>query len=153
MKVLLKENVKGIGNRGDVVDVKDGFARNMLLPNNKALIASKKMELQAEQMRKAQATKNKKIADFVEASFNALNSSNITISAKAGTNEKLFGSVTVNEIAVAIGSQLNIEVDKKQVQEVEHIKTLGDHKVLVKLDSSHLAEINVSVINDGGTSK
>ncbi len=118
MKVLLKENVKGIGNRGDVVDVKDGFARNMLLPNNKALIASKKMELQAEQMRKAQATKNKKIADFVEASFNALNSSNITISAKAGTNEKLFGSVTVNEIAVAIGSQLNIEVDKKQVQEV-----------------------------------
>jgi large subunit ribosomal protein L9 len=146
MKVLLRENIKGVGKRGEVVEVKDGFARNMLLPTNKALIANRKIEIQAEQMRKAESTRVQKAAEQVQRTFDTLHNSTITVNAKAGENEKLFGSVTINDIVEAILQQLSIEVDRRNVQEVEHIKTLGDHKVLIKLDASLTAELNVKVL-------
>ena len=146
MKVLLRENIKGVGKRGEVVEVKDGFARNMLLPTNKALIANRKIEIQAEQMRKAESTRVQKAAEQVQRTFDTLHNSTITVNAKAGENEKLFGSVTINDIVEAILQQLSIEVDRRNVQEVEHIKTLGDHKVLIKLDASLAAELNVKVL-------
>ncbi len=145
MKVLLRENISGVGKRGDVVDVKDGYARNMLFPTNKAIMANRKIEIQAEQMRKAESAKVQKETEKLQSTFDALNNMTVAVIAKAGENNKLFGSVTIQDIADAILAQLKIEVERKHIEEVEHIKTVGDHKVNVKLSSSLTAELNVKV--------
>lgn len=133
MKVILKESVTGLGKTGDVVDVADGYARNFLVPKNKAVVATKGTLKEWDLRRATLVKKEAQNRTEAEALAASLKDKVVTIEAKAGEEGKLYGSVTAKEIAAAIETQLKTEVDKKKI-ELEHgIKEMGDHPVTVKL--------------------
>ena len=142
MKIVLRNDVNGVGRKGDVLDVADGYARNYLLPKGFALIASPGVEAQAEAMRKARQARNP--AERAEASEVAkvLGNSTVRITAKAGREGKLFGSVSAAEIAAAIAAQTGTEVDRRSIDITEPIKSTGSHSVVARLHS----EVEVAVI-------
>ncbi len=148
MQIILLEKVVNLGNLGDIVKVKDGYARNFLIPQrkarrateaNKAEFAAKRAELEkvaAEKLAAAQAVGEK------------LNGSTLTINAKAGVDGRLFGSVTNFDIAEALGKQA-YTVEKSQVRmPIGPLKTVGEHSVSVALHTDVVAEITVSVIGE-----
>ncbi len=141
IKVILKENIKGVGKKDEIIEVKDGYANNFLFAQNKAVPAT------AENINKLK-NKNEKIQrnhdkDVKKANElkDKLQSKEITIKVKAGNNGKVFGSVGGKEIAEAIYEQLGIEVDKKKVSTDTRMKELGLHPVELKLHS----EVKVSI--------
>jgi large subunit ribosomal protein L9 len=142
VKIVLRNDVNGVGRKGDVLDVADGYARNYLLPKGFALIASPGVEAQAEAMRKARQARN--AAERAEASEVAkvLGNSTVRITAKAGREGKLFGSVSAAEIAAAIAAQTGTEVDRRSIDITEPIKSTGSHSVVARLHS----EVEVAVI-------
>ncbi len=129
MKVVLHAEVKGVGRRGDVVDVADGYARNFLLPSGKAMRASNGAEGQAEAMRRAWSQKNSKDREAAEEIATSVVSTPITITARASADGKLFGSVSAGDIVEALKAQTGVELDRKMVDD-EHLKTVGTHTVM-----------------------
>jgi len=144
MEVILKENVESLGKIGDVIRVKTGFARNYLIPRGLAIEAdSRSVELlkqQRESIRK-KADKRRKEA---EGQKNILENAVCRISARAGEQGKLFGSVTARDIEESLKAQ-GVAVDRKTIQFEETIKTLGDFTVDVKLPSAVTAKLKVIV--------
>ena len=133
MKVILSQDIKGTGSKGEIINVSDGFARNYLLPKSLAIEATLgnlnaiKQRKNAEARRKAVDEQSARgIADKVK-------ELTISIQAKAGEGGRLFGSVTGKEIAEALLEQHHIEVDKKKIEIEEPIKTMGEHQVKLKL--------------------
>ena len=113
MKLLLRSDVSGVGKRGDIVDVADGYARNYLVPKGFAIKASPGVNRQAEMMRRSRAIKDATDRASAEEVAKVLVPSVITITRRAGSEGKLFGSVTVADVAEAVYSQKNIELDRK----------------------------------------
>lgn len=144
MKVILTQDVKGSGKKGEMANVSDGYARNFLFPKGLAVEANKQAlgELQA----KEAATQHKLQMEKETAMESAkkLEGKTIKITAKAGSNGKLFGSVTVKEIAEEITKQYKIPVDKKKVT-VDEIKTFGTFTAEVKIYSGITAKVYVLV--------
>ena len=133
MKVLLLQDVKGSGKKGDIVEVNDGFARNFLIKKNmakeadKAVILEKKSQVASEErtkMLELEAAKKK---------ASEIKDKEVTIKAKTGENGKLFGAITSKEIADAVVGELKIEVDKKQIVLTSPIKSTGKYQVEAKL--------------------
>ncbi|HMK61913.1 MAG TPA: 50S ribosomal protein L9 [Dissulfurispiraceae bacterium] len=145
MKVILKSDVKDLGNMGEVVNVKDGFARNFLMPQGLAAEASSKNLKAFEHEKRKIQEMAKKVkagaADLAE----RIAAAKVTINAKAGEEDKLFGSVTSMDIADALKTA-GIEVDKKKIILDEPIKRLGDYAVTIKLHAEVLAKLNVQVV-------
>ena len=133
MRVLLRSDVSGVGKKGDIVDVADGHARNLLIPKGWAIPASAGVEAQAEGMRKSRDLKDAADRSSAQEIATRLVPTVIGIEVKAGAEGKLYGSVTNAEIVDAIAAQTGIEIDRRQVLLDEHIKTLGTHTVPVKL--------------------
>lgn len=131
MRVVLHEGVSGLGNRGDLVDVADGYARNYLIPNGKAQLANAGVEAQAESMRKAWMIKNAKDREAAEEVAKVLVTATVSIEARAGGEGKLFGSVTAADVASAITAQTGVELDRKMIDMEESIRSLGTHSVTV----------------------
>src|SRR5664279_1986974 len=125
MKVILRKDVKGRGRTGDIVDVADGYARNFLIPQGFATLASKGALDQAKSMQRARAIKLEKEKEGALATADKLNATSINISVNAGDGGKLFGSVTVAEVAKAITKESGIEIDRRDVSLSEQIKALG----------------------------
>ncbi len=146
MKVILADDVESLGHKGDVVDVKDGFARNYLVPKGLAMTATKGALKQAEQMRKSREEQERKLKDEAAAKVAHLNSSPVYISARAGEEGKLFGSVTNADVARAILDQLDEDVDKRNVLLEDPIRSLGTHQVEVKLHEEVSGLVTVEVI-------
>jgi large subunit ribosomal protein L9 len=144
MKVILKADVKDLGRMGEVVAVKDGFARNYLMPKGLAVDASTKNVKQFEHDKNQIIEMARKIKAGAEGLAEKIAAAGITIKAKAGEEEKLFGSVTAMDIAEALKEQ-GIEIDKKKIILDEPIKRLGEYKVAVKLHSDVAADITVRV--------
>jgi large subunit ribosomal protein L9 len=145
MKIILKADVKDLGRIGEVVTVKDGFARNYLMPKGLAVDASMKNVKAFEHEKKKIIEMAKKVKTGAEGLAGKIAATGITISAKAGEEDKLFGSVTAMDIAEAL-KEAGIEVDKKKIHLEEPIKRLGEYKVAVKLHSDVAAEITVRVV-------
>ncbi len=145
MKVVLLQDVKSVGKKGELVTVSDGYARNFLFPKNIAKEANAQAlnELKnAEQSKKfktdtAIAEANKAKAELEGAVF--------VMSAKAGSNGKLFGSITAKEVAQEIKKQKGIDVDKRKITLSSDIKTTGEYDVEVKLYTSIIAHVKVEV--------
>ncbi len=133
MKVVLRSDVAGVGNKGDVLDVSDGYARNFLLPKGYAFKASKGAEVQAESMRRSRDVKDAAARSAAQDIASTLVPTVITLSAKAGGEGKLFGSVTTTDVAEAIAAQTGIEIDRRDLHLAEPIKTTGTHTVSAKL--------------------
>ena len=145
VKVILREDLKGVGKRGDIVEVSDGYARNFLLPKGHAFTATEGAVAQAGAMRRARDLRDAADRDSATAIATALVPKIITISAKSAQDGKLYGSVTVADVVAAIEEQTHIALDRKQVH-MEPIKTLGEHSVSAKLHSAVEFPIRVEVI-------
>jgi large subunit ribosomal protein L9 len=146
MKVLLRDDIDGVGKRGDIVVVARGFARNYLLPTGRALVAGSKIEKQAEAMRRGRDLRNTQDRDAARTVADVLGSATITVSARAAAEGRLFGSVSAADVADAINAQLGTEVDRHQVSLTEPIKTVGTHVVPVQLHEDVNAEVTVEVV-------
>jgi large subunit ribosomal protein L9 len=145
MKVVLRSDVDGVGNKGDICDVSDGYARNFLLPKGLALKASKGAESQAESMRRSRDTQDAAARAAAQEVASTLVPTVITVSAKAGAEGKLFGSVTTADIADAVLAQTGIELDRRQLHLDEPIKTTGTHTVPAKLHAEVEFPVTVEV--------
>lgn len=142
MKVILRSDRKGLGKRGDIVEVSEGFARNFLFPKGHAIVASDGAVAQAAAMRRARDLRDANDRDAARTVASALVSKTITIKVKAGAEGRLFGSVTAADVAAAIEEQTKIVIDRKQLH-VDHIKTTGTHQVSAKLH--HDVEFPITV--------
>ena len=146
MKIILAKDVETLGHKGDVVTVSDGYARNYLVPKGIALVASRGALKQADQMRRAREEALRKAKDEAVAQVALLGSSPVYISARAGEDGKLFGSVTKNDIARAVQDQLEQEVDARQVHLDESLRRLGTFSIEVHLHEEVNALVSVEVI-------
>lgn len=131
MRIVMHEQVSGLGNRGDLVEVSDGYARNYLIPKGLARQASHGVEVEAQAMKKAWSARNTREREAAEEVAKSLVSKPISISMRAGGEGKLFGSVTSSDIADAIREQAGVELDRKLIELAEGIRTLGAHSVTV----------------------
>ena len=133
MDLILRSDVAGVGKKGDVIEVADGYARNYLLPKGLAFTASKGAQAQAEAMRRSRDIKDASARAAAEDVAKTLVPTTITITAKAGPEGRLFGSGTSTEIAEAILAQTGIEIDRHDLALDEAIKAVGSYTVPAKL--------------------
>lgn len=150
MKVILRSDVANVGHKGDVLDVADGYARNFLVPRGLALKASPGALAQAAAMRRARDAREARDRASAEDIASRLAPKAITIPAKAGSEGRLFGSVTAADVVSAIQAQTGVAVDRRQVHLDEPIKTVGVHEVAVKLHSAVELRLSVEVVAGAG---
>jgi large subunit ribosomal protein L9 len=146
MKIILADDVESLGQKGDVVTVADGYARNYLVPKGLALVATRGAIKQAEQMQRARADREQKLKEEAAAKVARLGSSPVYISARAGEGGRLFGSVTNADVARAILDQLEEDIDRRHILLEDPIRALGSHQVEVKLHEEVNALVTVEVI-------
>lgn len=147
MNVILRENVENLGTIGDIVRVSSGYARNFLFPRKLAVQADEKNVSQVEHQKRALKNKLAKVRAEKEGVKAQLEALSIVIRRKAGENQKLFGSITSQDIAEAI-EQKGVKIDKRQIELGGALKKLGNVKVPVRLMEGIIAEVNVSVVAD-----
>lgn len=145
MKVILRDDLDGLGKRGDIVDVADGHARNYLLPKGKAIAASDGAVAQAAKMRRARDLRDSAARDAATQIASTLVPKVITVSAKAGPEGKLFGSITAADVVAAVAEQTDIELERRQL-DVEVIKTVGQHTVTASLHADVSFPITIDVV-------
>jgi large subunit ribosomal protein L9 len=146
-KVILRADVDGVGKRGDICEVSNGYARNFLLPRGLAIKASDGAVNQAAAMRRARDLRDAADRSAAEEVARTLVARTITISAKAGAGGKLYGSVTSADVVSAVADQAGVELDRRQLQLADPIKALGSHQVPVKLHSDVQFPITVDVVS------
>jgi large subunit ribosomal protein L9 len=147
MKVILQEDVKNIGKMGEIVSVSDGYARNYLIPKKLAEEANVGNVKALEHEKRKLEEKAKKIRSDAQGLAERLASVGVTLRAKAGEEEKLFGSVTAMDIAEALKKE-GIEVDRKRILLEEPIKRLGSYSVGIKIHPDVTANLNVEVVSE-----
>jgi large subunit ribosomal protein L9 len=146
MKVLLRKDIDGVGRRGDIVEVKGGFARNFLLPSGSALVASDAVAEQAASMRRSRDLKDAQDLKAAATQKSAIERATVPIPARASAQGKLFGSVGPVEVAAALSVATGVEVDRAQVVLEEHVKELGEHKVAIRLFGDVEATATIEVV-------
>ena len=145
MQVILREDIDKLGKIGDLVKVADGYARNFLVPNKKAIEATPKNLHAMDHARKMVSDRLRKLKKEAAAEADTIKALSLTIKAKTGEEGKLFGSVTSMDIAEAAKAQ-GVVIDKRKIVLEEPIKRLGDYTVTVKLHADITADFKVSVI-------
>jgi large subunit ribosomal protein L9 len=149
MKVLLRADVAGVGRRGDVVKVAGGFARNYLLPEGRAIVATDGVEVQAEQMRRGRDLREAQDREAAEAQAALLSGAVIRVTARAAEGGRLFGSIGPAEVAEGILAAKGVEVDRARVALPEHIKETGSYEVAVELFRDVATTVTVEVAAEG----
>ena len=145
MKVVLLEDVKSLGKKGDIVEVSEGYARNFIIPKKKGVEANQE-NLNTLKLQKANEEKiAKEKLEAAKELAAKLNEASVSLTIKGGKDGRTFGSVSSKEIEEAIKSQLGIEIDKKKLVIAEPIKTFGNHEVKVKLHKDVTAALKVKV--------
>lgn len=148
MQVILIEDVKSLGKKGQLVEVSDGYATNFLLPKKKACVATKSNINELKQKEKSEERKKEEELKSAQQLAEQLKQTNIKIAAKMGDNGKLFGSVTNKEIAAELEKQYAIKIDKKKIVVDDIIKNLGTHNVVIKLHPKVTAQISVQIVEN-----
>ena len=136
----------GLGAPGDLVEVKDGYGRNFLLPQHKAIAATNGAEKQVSVIKRAQLAREIRGTDHANEVKQALEKLRVSITARTADGNKLFGSITATEVAAAIKAAGGPALDKRTIDTNGHIKTTGDHAVSVKLHPGVSASLSVSVV-------
>ena len=147
MKIVLLQDVKGQGKKGDVISVSEGYAKNFLLPKKLGVAASADVMNEVQTKRQAAAFQEEQLRKKAEELKGRLDGKEMTLYLKGGKNGKIFGSITSKEIAEGL-RQWDLEVDKKQIQLKESIKTPGQYVITAKLYPSVSAEFKLKVLND-----
>ena len=146
VKVILRSDVAKVGKKGDVVDVSPGFARNFLVAKGMAMPASDGAIAQAGAMRRARDARDARDREAAEQIARVLVPKVVRIPAKAGTEGRLFGSVTVADVVAAVEAQSDIQLDRRRIHLTDPIKTLGVHEVPVKLHPEVEFRITLEVV-------
>jgi large subunit ribosomal protein L9 len=144
VQVILSEDVHALGQAGDIVSVKPGFARNFLVPQGKATPATAERVHQVEHQKRVISEKRAKELKDLESVKARLDATQLEIEAQAGEEGKLFGSVTAQNLADLL-SEKGLEVDRRKIVLTEPIKTIGEHTVAIRLRSDVVAEFKVTV--------
>lgn len=147
MEIILREDVEKLGTRGDVVKVASGYARNFLLPKKLAVAATDSNRKIVEQERQAHLRKEAKLVGEAQELAKLMGAVSVTIARKAGENDQLFGSVTAADISDALTAQ-NYSVERRKIHLDEPIRTLGEHKVTVRLHRDVTTEVTVNVTRE-----
>jgi large subunit ribosomal protein L9 len=145
MKVILKEDVSGVGMMGEIINVKDGFARNYLIPRGLAVEANERNLRQLEHHKRIIAQKVKKLKNQAQTMAEKLSQTVLEIKAKAGEGDKIFGSITTIDIEKALREK-GFEVDRKRIVLEEPIRRLGEYTVRVKVHPEITADLTVQVV-------
>ncbi|TAF34927.1 MAG: 50S ribosomal protein L9 [Cytophagales bacterium] len=144
MKVILKEEVQGLGSQYDVVDVKPGYARNYLMPRNIAIAASESNIKMVNEIRKQQSLKLAKLKDDAQSLANAIGDIMLVIKAKAGESGKIFGAVTPLQIADVLRAR-GFDVDRRKITLNEDVKNVGDYTAQINLHKDVKHKIRFTV--------
>lgn len=148
MKVILNEDVKSLGKKGDIVEVSDGYARNFILKNHKGIEATGR---NLNDLKLKKANEDKIAQEHYEAAKELgaeIEAGKIEISIKVGGGGKAFGAVSSKEISAEVKAQMGLEIDKKKIQLKESLKTLGIHIVPIKLHPKVTADLKVAVTEE-----
>lgn len=146
MEVILKQDIPQLGYKNDLISVKDGYARNYLIPKGLAMVATETNKKVLAEVIRQKAHKEEKILNEAQDLAKALESLNIRIAAKAGTSGKIFGSVNDIQIANAIKDQHKIEIDRKNIQvDGESIKELGEYVAKINLHKEVTVDLKFEV--------
>ncbi len=147
MEVILREDIEKLGNRGQVVKVTPGYARNFLLPRKLAVAATEANKKIVEQERQAHLRRDAKLKSEAEDLGKLITGVSVTIAQKAGENDQLFGSVTAKDISDALAGK-NYTIDRRKIQLEEPIKQLGEYHVPVRLHKDVTADVTVVVVKE-----
>ena len=146
MRLILREDMQGLGKRGDIIDVADGYGRNFLLPKGKAIVASDGAVEQAARMRRARDLRDASDREAATTVASTMVPKVITITQRAGDGGKLFGSVTAADIVAAVAEQTSVELDRKHIDIDEAIKTTGQHTVTAQLHPEVSFPITLEIV-------
>ena len=145
MEVILLEDVKALGKKGDVVKVNDGYARNFILPKKLGLEANAKNMNDLKLQKAAEVKRQQEILEEAQSLAKEVEAKSIQLKIKTGEGGRTFGSISTKEIAVAIKEQLDLDIDKKKLQLNDPIKNMGTFTVPIKLHPKVTAELKVRV--------
>jgi large subunit ribosomal protein L9 len=144
MKVILQKDVKDLGKVGDLVNVSEGFARNLLFPRKLALEATEKRENEYNHLKRVAESKKKKAMAVRQELLNKIKGTTISFKLNAGEGDKLFGTVTTTDISKGL-QKLGFSIDRKDIRLEEPIKLLGTHKATVSYGEGYEASIQIAV--------
>ena len=145
MKVILRSNVEGVGYTGDVVEVANGYAQNFLMPKGLAMRATDGAVSQAAAMKRSRDLQDLKQREVAEEAAQRLEAVSISIEARVGQDDQLYGSVTTSDIAEAVQAQTGIEVDRRNMSLEEPIRQVGTHQVEMRLHPEVRAQLTIEV--------
>jgi large subunit ribosomal protein L9 len=149
MKVILQENVEGLGYLGDVLTVADGYARNFLLPRKKAVLAEERQVKLLQHLKRQIDQKAKKELEALGDIGKQMSNVSLTFEVQTGKDDKLFGSVTSKDIVEQLASQ-GMTVDRRKIQLPQPLKELGTYPVPIKLHRDVVTKINVTLVKQAG---
>ncbi len=145
MRIVLRADVDNVGKKGDILEVADGFARNYLLPRGHAIKATRGVEAQAGAMRRSRDVKDARDRESAEVVARTLVPLIIKVTAKAGSEGRLFGSVTAADVVAAVAEQAGITLDRRKVHLEDPIRSIGTHEVPVRLHNDVQFRVTVEV--------
>tara|TARA_Y100001934_G_C11608426_1_gene430924 strand:+ start:55 stop:504 length:450 start_codon:yes stop_codon:yes gene_type:complete len=145
MKVILRSNVEGVGNTGDLVEVANGYAQNFLMPKGLAMRATEGAVSQAAAMKRSRDLQDLKQREVAEEAAQRLEAVAISIQARVGQDDQLYGSVTTSDIAEAVQAQTGIELDRRNMSLEEPIRQVGTYQVEMRLHPEVRAQLTVEV--------
>jgi|SRR5882757_493768 len=148
MKLILTQEVTGVGAPGDVVEVKDGYGRNYLIPNGYAIPWSRGGEKQISQIKRARQVREVRDLGHAKEIKGQLESLKVTLRAKAGDGGRLFGSVTAADVVSAVKAAGGPDVDRRRIELPGHIKSTGTHSVSVRIHPEVVAAVALTVVGE-----
>ncbi len=146
MKVLFLQDVPGTAKAGTIKDVKDGYARNYLMPNKLAVPATESELNKRDQLLKSEARKRQRAEEEAQALADKLTAGTISIKTKVGANDRLYGSITNGDVAEAIAAQFGQTIDRRKVELEEPIRQLGEYEVSIHLTKDVVPKVKVAVV-------
>ena len=147
MKLILKQSIAKLGEKDEVVEVKDGYGRNFLIPQGKAVLATTSQLKMLEETKKQRAAQQKEAIALAKKLADELEGREVGIEVKAGSNGKIFGSITTMQIAEKL-AEMGYNIDRKTIELKEDIKQLGSYTAILNLHKTINAQINLEVIQE-----
>jgi len=148
LKVMLTKDVANVGAAGEIKDVADGYGRNFLIPRKLAVVAGRGVEVEARRIREAASRREAKERDEAQELAEVIGNKTVVVRLKVGAEDKVFGAITNEDIAVALRQQQQVEIDRRKIDLKEPIKQLGEHVVPLRLHREVEAHINLIVTQD-----
>jgi len=145
VKIILTQEVAGVGSAGDVADVKDGYARNYLIPRGYAMRWTKGAASQIDSLRKAREVRAIRDIDTAADVRDRIAATTVVVTARSGEGGRLFGAITPADVAAAVQDATGVEVDRRRVEVSSPIKTVGVHTVRVRLHADVVADVTLDV--------